>query len=243
MTERAVRRMAHVRAVTGPGIDGAGPDEPHRVTLHLITPGVVDDYGSLWMPDTFDEDLNTRLPAMAWAHNWSEPLGRGVDFRTSTDGPDVIFEFDNFDDVPIARRAFSQVRSGTITDCSVGFFYQQKRDPTEAEVGQFPGVKEIIEKAGLDEVSLVLRGAVPGAKVLALRSAGGEVADSILWEVSRKVAAGDLTEAEGKAALRLAAENMTPPPDPEPVQQTEQERVELEQAVKDAMTALEDRGL
>lgn len=144
-------------------------DIAHTVTLHAIRPGVVDDYGSVWMADAFDESLARRLPALAWAHDWAQPIGRGIDYATSSDGPAITFAFDDFEDVPAARRAWSQVRSGTITDCSVGFSRVTRRPPTDDELRRWPGAKEIILKADLDEVSLVLRGAVPGAEVLSVR--------------------------------------------------------------------------
>lgn len=140
------------------------------VTLHAIRPGVVDDYGSLWMPDTFDESLARRLPTLCWSHDWGEPLGPATGFRTSEQGPDVDFVFSDFDAVPMARRAHAQVVDGTIQDCSVGFSNTKRRDPTDEEVAQYPGVREVILQADLDEISLVMRGAVPGAKVLAVRS-------------------------------------------------------------------------
>jgi HK97 family phage prohead protease len=239
MTTHATRRLARVRAVTGP--EDGQPGDPHLITLHLIAPNVVDDYGSLWYADCFDEDLATRLPAMAWAHNWSEPIGHGIDYRTSDQGPEVIFEFDDFDAVPRARQGYSQARSGTITDCSVGFFYLQRRDPTDQEREQYPGINEVIEKAGLDEVSLVLRGAVPGAKVLALRSAGGMVEEELVVALGRKVAAGEMTEDEAKAALRLAADDPSGTegqalPDPKVA---EKEAAELEADVQAALDAIE----
>lgn len=139
------------------------------VTLHAISPGVVDDYGSVWEPHCFDESLARRLPTLAWAHDWKEPLGPATSYRTSDNGPDVDFVFSNFEAVPMARRAYEQVKDGTIRDCSVGFSNTVRRDPTEAEIKRYPGVREVILKADLDEISLVMRGAVPGAKVLAVR--------------------------------------------------------------------------
>jgi HK97 family phage prohead protease len=233
MTKPNRRRMGEVRAVTE-------DDDTRSVTLQCIRPNVVDDYGSLWNPHAFDASLKERLPTLAWSHDWSDPLGRGVDYKTGNDGPSVIFEFDDFDDVPTARRAFSQVRSGTITDCSVGFSNVHTREPTEDELKRFPGAVEYIERADLDEVSLVLRGAVPGAKVLAVRAVGGSVEEELVFAVARKVAAGELTEDEGKAALRLAADTdpggevpPTSPPDPTAV-------AELEQAVNDAIGIVDD---
>lgn len=193
------RGIAEVRAADVNGQPG--------VTLHCIRPDVVDDYGSLWNAHCFDESLARQLPTLCWAHNWSEPLGPGVEARTGDEGPEVDFTFSDFEAVPMARRAHAQVLDGTIRDCSVGFSNTQRRDPTDAERQAYPGIREVIEKADLDEVSLVLAGAVPGAKVLAVRTAEGEaeVSEDAWLEVARKVAAGDLTVAEGKAALALAA--------------------------------------
>jgi HK97 family phage prohead protease len=192
--------VAEVRAVDVDGKPG--------VTLHCIRPGVVDDYGSLWNPHCFDESLAQRLPTLCWSHQWSEPLGPATGYTTSDDGPTVDFLFSDFDAVPMARRAHAQVVDGTIRDCSVGFSNTQRRDPTDEERRMYPGVREVIEKATLDEVSLVLAGAVPGAKVLAFRSADGGTltVDEDAWlKVAKKVAANEMTVAEGQAALALAA--------------------------------------
>ena len=212
MTEHR-SHLAEVRAVTA-------TDGVHSITLHCIKPGVVDDYGSLWMPDAFDESLRNRLPVLAWSHDWSDPLGRGVDFRTSSDGPEVIFEFDDFDSVPQSKRAYAQAKSGTIQDCSVGFSDAMRRDPTDDEKVAFPGIREVIERATLDEVSLVLRGAVPGAKVLSVRSAGASEPD-LPWSTLDKIVAwvksGEMGFEDGKIALALLAEEtVAVPPTQEP---------------------------
>ena len=184
------------------------------VTLKIITPYVVDDYGSVFMPDTFDESLQTRGPALVWAHEWEEPLGPYASHRADTDGaPIVDFAFSDFEAVPQARRAHAQVDDGTIRDCSVGFCNTVRRPPTEDEIKLWPGVREVITKADLDEVSLVLRGAVPGAKVLSMRS-GGRVDIDAVVELARRVAAGEMTDAEARAALELLGEPTTESPAP-----------------------------
>ena len=160
------------------------------VTLHAIRPGVVDEYGSIWSHDTFDASLSRRLPTLVWAHNWSEPLGRATGYRTSPRGPEIDFTFSDFDDVPTARRAYSQVRDGTIRDCSVGFSNVKRRDLSQSEQRQFPSAKEVITRAQLDEVSLVLRGAVPGAEVVGVRGT--------------RQATGPITDADVREAIAIA---------------------------------------
>jgi HK97 family phage prohead protease len=200
------------RAIRGIEIRATDVDGKPGVTLHCIKPGVVDDYGSLWQADAFDESLQRRLPTLCWAHDWSEPLGPAVSYETSDDGPQVRFVFSDFDAVPQARRAHAQVADGTITDCSVGFWNTQRRDPTDDEKQTYPGIKEVIVKAELDEVSLVLRGAVPGAKVMAVR--GAKVAVDAAVELARRVQEGELTQEEAKTALDLLAQEEPPAGEP-----------------------------
>lgn len=192
-------RRAEVRATNG--------DKP-GVTLKVIRSGVVDEYGSLWKADAFDESLGVRLPTLVWHHNWEEPLGPAVGFRAGADGPEVDFHFSDFEAVPMARRAHAQVSDGTIRDASVGFVVPKggRREPTDDEIRMFPGVREVIEKADADEVSLVLRGAVPGAKVLAVRSGRSVDFDAVV-ELARRKVAGEISEDEAKAALELLGED------------------------------------
>lgn len=198
MKTKRQHRRGEIRAATIDGKPG--------VTLRVITPGVVDDYGTVWMPDVFDEALGERGPVLAWSHRWDEPLGPMVGFRTSaTDGPEIDFLFSDFEAVPVARRAHAQVSDGTITDCSVGFMRSEWRDATDDDRKRWPGAREVITKAALDEVSLVLRGAVPGAKVVSVRSASVDI-DAVV-EIARRKAAGELSDAEAKAAIDLLADD------------------------------------
>lgn len=194
--KRETRSRVQIRAAEVGGKPG--------VTLHAIRPGVVDDYGSIWAPDAFDEALRTRLPTLCWAHDWQEPLGPATGFRTGPDGPEIDFQFSDFEAVPQARRAHAQVTDGTIADCSVGFSGAERRKPTSDELRQFPGVTEVITSAGLDEVSLVLRGAVPGAKVVSVRA--GKVDLDAVVDLARRKVAGEITEDEARAALDLLGE-------------------------------------
>ena len=163
------------RALGGEVRAAAAVDGQHTVTLQAIRPGVVDDYGSLWQADAFDRSLAERLPTLCWSHDWSDPIGHGLDYTTSDQGPVVRFAFDDFAAVPRARQAFAQTQSGTIRDCSVGFSKVVRREPTEDELTQYPGVREVILSARMDELSLVLAGAVPGAKVVGVRMANADV--------------------------------------------------------------------
>lgn len=215
------------------------------VTLHAIRPGVVDDYGSLWAADAFDEALSKRLPTLCWSHDWAEPLGPAVDFRTGADGPEIDFTFSDFEAVPTARRAHAQVLDRTIQDCSVGFSAAEKRKPTSDELRQYPGITEVITRADLDEVSLVLRGAVPGAKVVSVR--GAVVDFDAVVEIARRKVAGDLTDEEARVAVELLGAGGVDddgggdgPPTPPPGDEPDEAAVlaEAEQAADEAMALL-----
>lgn len=215
------------------------------IRLRPITPNVVDDYGSVFMPDTFDASLGERMPTLAWGHNWTDPIGRGADWGEDGEHRWIDFRVDDPNVVPSAARALAQVASGTIDDCSVGFSNTKRREPTDEELERWPGAREIIERADLDEVSLVLRGAVPGAKVLSLRSADGAVAsvpEELLLDLAEKVSAGELTEAAAKAALRLASDEApaAPPAATDPPVDTVDDTADVD--IDDALATYLDRS-
>lgn len=230
MSEQRRFRGVEVRATT---LEDGTPG----VVLQTIRPGVVDDYGSVWDAHAFDESLGQRLPTLCWAHDWSDPLGPGTGYETSDEGPRVSFRFSDFDAVPQARRAHAQVTDGTIQDCSVGFWVPDggRRAPTEAEMKTYPGVREIITKANLDEVSLVLRGAVPGAKVLAVRTAAGVVDESLVLDLAKRVTAGEMTKEEALTALELAAAGTEPP-----VEQNDDDEVDDDEVLAEVEAELEE---
>lgn len=177
-----------VRAVTDEG----------TFEVLAVAYGVVDDYGTRFVPGVFNDSLEQRLPVIAWAHDWSEPIGRATGWREDPDvGLYITCRLDLSPDVPRGRQAHEQMRSETLTDVSVGFWRIADRTADD-------GVTEIT-RGDLDEVSVVLRGAVPGAKVLAVRSArSGEMIDmDAVVAIAKKKSAGEITEAEADEALRL----------------------------------------
>lgn len=234
------------RSVKAGGIRASTTDDGlHVITLRPIVPYEVDDYGSVWLPDTFDESLDRRLPTLAWAHNWNEPIGRAIAWRKVGDLREIDFRLDDFDAVPLAKRAWVQCSPGpngeppTIDDCSVGFSNTKRREPTDQELERWPMAREIMVTSELDETSPVLRGAVKGAKILAVRSADGAVAsvsEDVLLDLAEKVAAGELSEAAAKAALRLAADDSDPTPSAE---DPPADTIDVDQALAEADAALD----
>lgn len=196
---RREHRSAEVRQ-----IDDGG----RTFRARAVTYGIIDDYGTRFMPGCFADSLAERLPVIAWAHSWDDPIGRCVDYIDSADGLDIVGHLDDPDAVPRARQAIAQLRSGTITDVSVGFMRTADRTGSD-------GVTEITG-ATLDEVSLVLRGAVPGARVLSVRD-GAQIPASLAADLLARLGAGSidlheaLTEAKAAAAGTVTATADDPP--------------------------------
>lgn len=185
------------RSVGGSLIRAKG--QPEGIfTARAVSYNRADDMGSVWLPACFTASLNKRLPVIAWSHTWEEPIGRATSWRDTTTGPEVTARLDNSPAVPRALQAIAQIASGTLTDVSVGFSNAKRRRPTAAEYQRWPGAEEIITSADMDELSLVLRGAVPDAELISMRSSRREL--------DRELLAGRITRAQHSAWLGLGRE-------------------------------------
>jgi hypothetical protein len=230
-TERRIYR-AEFREV--PGSNG------RQRWATAVTYDVVDDYGTIWQPGVFDDALGERMPTILYGHDWyalDHVLGAGIDFRQTPDdvgppGVDVLFEFADPDEVPSARLAMALLdpkatsRGAVLRDVSVGFERREwlRRDSLSAEqLAQ--GAEEVMVRAGMDELSLVVRGAVPGAQV---RGRRGAVDLDAVVEIAKRKAAGEITQAEADEAIRLLSGETTPPPPP--AEETEQGEPEVDEA-------------
>lgn len=145
-------RSAEVRKVAGDG---------RTFEARAVSYGVIDDYQTRFVRGCFSESLKRRLPVVAWGHDWSDPIGRVTAWDDRSDGLYITGRLSDPGSVPRARQAMAQLADGTLDEVSVGFFRLEERTAAD-------GVVEIV-RGDLDEVSIVLRGAVPGAKVLAVR--------------------------------------------------------------------------
>ena len=217
-------------------IEVAGQERP-AIELQMLSYFKVDSYGSLWTPGVLTRGVSLRLPQLAWGHLWHETLGRALPgtYVDNEIGPRMWFYLDDFDAVPRAKQAYAQVGSGTIDECSIGFGWDYiARDPTDEERERFPGVREVMIEAELDEVSLVLRGAVPDAKVAGVRTRSRHLGLRVPMMVDAEEAARILTEVKGGdmdllTALQQMKEASVPAADvtfetEEPVKETETEQ-------------------
>lgn len=164
--------------------------------------GTLDDYETIFDPGCFTGSLEKRLPRITWSHDWTDVIGRVVDYKDSPETLTIVGELDDFDAVPRARQAYAQLTSGTVDQFSVGF----RRTSTQ----DVEGVTHFTE-ATLDEIACVLSGAVPDTELVGVRSkmvtirSGLVVPESLVIDLAKQVSAGSLTQDEAKIALDLAA--------------------------------------
>lgn len=146
-------------------------DNPNQFQAVVLRYNVLDDYETMFEPGVFDASMDTRMPRVVWSHDWSEPLGRYISYVSTSKELTLTGEFDDFTKVPRAAQAHEQLRSGTIDQFSVGFLPQEfaeRQVPIGLESEQTKSVLAFT-KGRLDEVSLVLVGAVPGTELLSVR--------------------------------------------------------------------------
>lgn len=174
-------------------------DQPGRFEAVVMRYDVIDDYDTVFDPGVFTASLERRLPRITWGHDWAEVIGRYVDYRDTPDGLTLIGQLDDFDAVPRARQAYAQMQSGTIDEFSVGF---RATDTYRDADG-----RKHFRAAILDEVALVLSGAVPGTQLVAVRHQArtSDVPSGLVIDLARELAAGTLTREEADLALDIAA--------------------------------------
>lgn len=167
MPKDVERRQALLNEIRG--ID----EEKRQFTARVVNYNVVDSYGSVWAPGVFTRSLERKLPKVTWGHDWLDPIGVVIESTDRADGLDLRVQLDDFDAVPRARQAFAQLKSGSMDEFSFGFKreeWSEKREDLAPFEGQQYRARELMTEARMDEMSLVLVGAVPGTKVLDVRS-------------------------------------------------------------------------
>lgn len=191
---------------------------------------VVDDYGTIWLPRVFNDGLDARMPTILYGHDWwtlDHVLGQGIDYADSATGVDVLFEFADPDLVPSAARAMALTLppNPILKDVSVGFDRQEWLRKDELAADQLAaGAEEAMVRAVMDELSIVVRGAVPGAQMRGKRTwlIDGTVTDQPpveepphpepsliaaddVVDLARRVNSGEVTFDDARTAVALMA--------------------------------------
>lgn len=198
-----------------------GDESKREVVARVINYNVADTYGSVWLPGCFTDGLGSRLPKIAWTHDWTEPIGRATGFEDTDKYLDLTLKFSDFEAVPQARRAYVQIRDGDIDQFSIGFFADpaDRKPVPEAEQTKWGEniAWEYMEKAVIEEVSPVLVGSVPGTKTIAVRSAlTPGLIEHVSYLLQQEVIDKDearrlLEEADAKPEVEVAQDAETQP--------------------------------
>lgn len=212
------------RAIKAGGVRMAGDGAEGQFEARVCNYNVADTYGTVWLPGCFRDALTEKLPKVVWGHDWHEPIGRVVDFRDSDEGLDVIVQLSDFEAVPRARQCWVQLRDGDLTDFSFGF---ERREWTMVARDEADGYGDLVAtefmvRAGLDEVSPVLVGAVPGTALLGVRSDQMVSAQAAAQTIA-KLGAGDIDLADALQEIKRAASAGEEPPPEKTAEEIEAE--------------------
>lgn len=200
-------------------------DDGKRQVLVSFPWETLDSYNTDFDRAAFDEHLQQALPIMVWQHVRSEPIGRAKEWQKTQAANEFVAGFSDFDAVPRARQAFSQLRDGELTDFSYGF--------DRAKSMPHPSIRGAVRfsSARMAEISPVSVGSIPGAVAVGIR-AEAEVAN-----VRGLLDAGAIDEAGANEMLRAAGL------DPLPRQRVEIASDPLADAVREALAQHGDRDL
>lgn len=124
-------------STVGVGKDGkllnirASADEtdPNIIKGYLFVWGVRDSWGTMFMKGCCTKSIQERGPGstsnykidMLWQHRMDEPIGQFTVLKEDDYGLYFECRLDDFDAVPRAKQAASQVKSGTLNQFSGGF--------------------------------------------------------------------------------------------------------------------------
>jgi len=148
--------------------DGAGEG---RVSAVFSTFGVIDSDGDVVRPSAFTE--GQQVP-MTWAHDWANPVGKGV---IHVEADRAVFECQFFMDTVDGEQAFLKVKNmGDLQEWSWGFRVLDAEiadapdgQAAPAQWGRGEGQVQYINRAEVFEVSPVLVGANRETETLAIK--------------------------------------------------------------------------
>lgn len=160
-----------------------------EVTIVPMVYDVEDDYSTTWAPGVFTDSLSSgRVVPYVWAHDWAEPIGKMLDYTDTAAELQMRMKLDDPNYVPRAKQALYQLENRTVSEHSVGFTRREwLNKPTDDD----PWAERML-KADLDEVSVVLAGAVPGTKTLDVRCGRAYLDRNVAERAVRSLAAGDM---------------------------------------------------
>lgn len=125
--------------------------------------GNVDHDGDIMVPGCFKESLERRTPVVLWQHNSREPIGMPTELKETDQGLFVVARMPK-EDTFVSGRVVPQMRVGSVTKMSIGFFNLDSED----EIVEGRRIT-MIKKVELFEFSLVTFPANEQASVTAMK--------------------------------------------------------------------------
>lgn len=143
-------------------------------TIEAVIPyNVVDRHGTVWLPGCFTRSLQNKLPPVLMHHDAKTVVGRVVGYRDTPAAMHLTIRLADPAAVPDARAAQSLLRDGVVDEVSFRFDVNRPLADNVTFLRDRFGGAPCYRSVRLDEVSFVAIGSVPGARVLAVRSASG----------------------------------------------------------------------
>lgn len=136
--------------------------DDHVIEVKFASFGNVDSDGDLLVKGCFAKSINDRGPesdtnrkiAFLWQHDMRDPIGKILKLEEREDGAYATVRLSDFDAVPNAKRAYSQLSDGVLNQFSFGFEYIWDKMEYDESKDAF-----IIQEVKLHEVSVVTLGA------------------------------------------------------------------------------------
>lgn len=212
--------------------------DPGTFEAVVMNYGRIDTYNTIFDPGCFRDSLEERLPRITWGHDWKDPIGQYVDYKDTDESLTLIGQLDleliagGIPAVPRAHQAYSQLKSGTMDQFSVGFSRKDggvRRDDDQ---------REHFTRAGLEESAIVLSGSVPATHLVSVRS----MATDLTAAFAQRVAAGTLDPTAARSALTVItrAPMVTTPMMPMPGADPDSDPVALTQALDAVLDECQD---
>lgn len=137
-------------------------EEEHIIEAKFASFGNIDSDRDLLVKGCFAKSINDRGPdsatnrkiAFLWQHDIKDPIGKILKIEEREDGAYAIIRLSDFDAVPNAKRAYSQLMDEVLNQFSFGFEYVWDKMEYDEEKDAF-----IIFEVKLHEISIVTMGA------------------------------------------------------------------------------------
>ena len=164
--EMKALRKSNTGAVSYKSFNGVKADvvdsDRKIIEVKFASFGNIDSDGDMLLRGCFAKSIQERGPhsqtnrkiAFVWQHDIKEPIGKILELEEREDGAYAQVQLSDFDSVPLAKRAFSQMQDGTINQFSFGFSYIWDKMEYDENIDAF-----VVKELKLYEVSPVTLGA------------------------------------------------------------------------------------